>query len=499
MRRLLAAVPFVLVISVLGLGQYNFLTVKISEVSWGEPDAVEITNFSNNNYSINGWTLSFRIQGQADIVSAPIYTIIPPKGSLYVRETSATPDPPLPLNQPTFIGFAQNLNLSNQAFCVVLKSEFGWPIDEVNVTDPAGSSSVTSFSGFLGHARRGTVATSLTAGSVERIWGIDSERGSDWTEEAVSSFGYENRNSGPRGTDPVALEDIWINEVAVGSETYIELYRSGTPVDVADWFLLVSNVHDGSITSHGFPFTPTPLGGTTPYFVLGTSASPPAELPGGISYFQIGDPGLGAADFTIGVYDTLGRCRELLRATGRGTELVHNEPRLPGHSSLFLGAARRAPGASDVLGRIGLARNGASFAAFGTRTMGLANGAPAGFVGHGDPLDVRLNDGPLHNWGLHFIAQGPTTWQGYTYSIAPSFAHSNGLGPILGLGADALPNFLAFYGVPPITGVFDATGSARFDFDAYTFGFGVDMDIITIVQMPSGALVARSLCLAFDT
>lgn len=481
--------------------QPNFNKVMVSEVSWGEPDCVELTNHSHVTVVAINWTVRVRIQGAGDFVSDPFVAILAPGRQLVVFETSPAPPPPLPSDVLTTIGFTVDLPLGAGAFCVALYNEFGFPVDEVNVTNGTGAPGVAPFGGFLGHAVRSASGSTLSSGCVERIWGLDSDRGSDWTEQAAPSLGLENRNSGARGTDPAPLADIKLNEISAGASSFIELQRSGPAIDLDGWFLVFSEAQDAP-RSFKYPFGPgSMIGGASPFAVIGDTPNPPAECPPATLYANVGifgPLGLSASEFSVGLYDASGRCIDLVRATATDSELVHNEPRLPAARDRFTGAVRRSSLGAGVVGRTGSGQSGMDWHALATRTMGAANGASVGPAGHADPVDLRLNDGPLQSGAVAFILDGPDSWQGNLYAIAPSLFHSSGTGPLLGLGSDALSNFLLLLGLPPFTGALDAAGSARFDFGAFTLPFGTDIDLIAVVFTPAGAFVGRTLCLAYD-
>jgi hypothetical protein len=132
--------------------------------------------------------------------------------------------------------------------------------------------------------------------------------------------------------------------------------------------------------------------------------------------------------------------------------------------------------------------------------MGSANllTTQAGPAGHGDSFDVRLNE-MAAGQGFQVIMNAGPAASSQTYNFFVSIGHSLGQGPFFGLGADALANFPLFYNVPPFSGLLDATGSARFEFNPGTFVPGIEADFIFLRQLPGGALAARTLVIAFDT
>ena len=53
------------------------------------------------------------------------------------------------------------------------------------------------FRGDRGEVTRDGTQSTASTGCLERIWGLDSDGGLDWTDQPETSAGYENRGSGP--------------------------------------------------------------------------------------------------------------------------------------------------------------------------------------------------------------------------------------------------------------------------------------------------------------
>jgi hypothetical protein len=221
---------------------------------------------------------------------------------------------------------------------------------------------------------------------------------------------------------------------------------------------------------------------------------------------------VGSNEFTCALYDNLGRLVDLVRATGDDDTVVHNQPRLPSAWDDFTGAAVRADGAGDnVIGRLMVPSpvfpgvivavdtdTGADWRPLFTRSMGSENTAWVGNAGLGDILDVRLHD-TAAGQGLTLIQNAGPARAGHAYSFFFSLGHLQGQGAFFGLGPDAISNWLLVLASPPFSGLLDARGSARFDIPSGSFGTGLDLDCIFILQDLSGQLAARTAIIEFDT
>lgn len=87
---------------------------------------------------------------------------------------------------------------------------------------------------------------------------------------------------------------------------------------------------------------------------------------------------------------------------------------------------------------------------------------------------------------------------GADWSFAMSAGHQNGLGSILGLGPDAIDNYLLLSSTPPWFGALDSRGSARLDAPGGTLPPGIDFDLLFVLRV-GGAVVALSPIIEFDS
>jgi hypothetical protein len=95
--------------------------------------------------------------------------------------------------------------------------------------------------------------------------------------------------------------------------------------------------------------------------------------------------------------------------------------------------------------------------------MGSDNGAAFGASLVTDLFDVRANDG--QGGGIAMILNAGSSMAGKKWSILISAqAPDYGRGPLMGLGWDALNNWVALYNDPFLSGTLDADGSGRFDY-----------------------------------
>lgn len=461
----------------------------------------EITNFTLNPFNMAGWRLRYR-DGSGTYDSTPFGQLtLPTGGRLIVQEpgTISGIDP----NIPVIVAFGP-IAASNSAFTVTLLDENDLEVDELRVATAAGFHPGWSFGGtFRGAAYRTAISGSAPAPSVERIWGLDTDSGADWTEQPAHSFGLENQGNGFRGIDPVVVRRLLISEVDDFPD-YVEIYNADTvPVDLKGVFILCS-AGQGSTIVTVRPFPNSSVLAPGAYAVIGESQALPPEMPLGTLFVQAGiNIPFTTPCYEIGLYDALGRVLDVMRTTGHDDVQVHNHPRVPSAWDDFTGAAGRTDGLGQ--GDASVARlspgvdsnRGSDWRGSYTRTMGLPNGNFSALPGLGDVYDVRLNEGVGD--GLEVVLNAGGSAAGMTYSFAFSVGHANGIGPFLGLGFDALFNFLNFYGVPPWTGTLDALGGARFGLPSGSLPPGVDLDCVFLLQDPSGLLVARTYVLSFDT
>jgi hypothetical protein len=353
---------------------------------------------------------------------------------------------------------------------------------------------------------RGAISQTGTDDGVERIWGLDSDGGTDRTEQVDRSFGLENRSSGPRGTDTVPVADVRINEVD-DSPDYIEpVNRNGAVVDLRNWFLLCSS-NQGSAHVKLTPFPAATVVANGAYIVIGNDAAVPAELPAGVAYANLLAVGGGnipwiSEEFDCALYDNLGRLVDLMRTTGHDDGLVHNHPRAPSHWADFAGATgRNNNGGADAVGRRSSGADtdrGGDWYPYFTRTMGLANSGASGLGGPSGLLDVRLDETGRGD-GMAIVINAGAAASGGRYSFLFSLGHIQGNGRFFGLGDDALINWLMVLVTPPLSGFLDAQGSARVDLPPLSLPPGLQADCIFVLEQPPGWLAALTPIVEYDT
>jgi hypothetical protein len=475
----------------------EFDRLMISEVSAAHPVGIEITNHAPGPGGplIQGWSVKW-MTATTTILSDPI-NIFLGAGEIFVVMGNPGVEP-LPPGTQVLNLFPGGLPAPTGDFTVALLNEYGDILDEVQVDSPT-----IGTPPFAGGRFRGGVAppTSGALPSLERVWGLDSDSGRDWTARSVRTFGRENTNDGTRGTDPLAIPVVRINEIDDNPD-YVELFApAGTAADVSNWFLLVSPSPGTAQTKLLLPAgTTVPSNG---YLVLGGAATPPAEIPGTITYLVLPGLSFGSQAWSCALYDTFGRVVDLVRATSSTGDNVHNFPRAPSHHSDFFGAAGRDIGGDSAVGRSsssGDTNTGANLFPIFTRTMGAANSSTTqgGTGGWGATIDVRVN-ATWSGTGFQAIINAPSQ-SGATWNFLVSTVHSNGLGILLGLGSDALVNFPMFYNVPPFSGTLGFNGSGRIDFPSGTLPLGaINADFVFLLQNASGAILTRTLVLEFDT
>jgi len=263
--------------------QNPFNKVAISEVSSGDPDGVEIANFGTTTVDITGWIVRWWDPGTGNVASSPLNTTIAPNERIIITESNNYPEAP---GGTKIYATLPGIGAVGAAFTVALEDAGGTVVDEVRVTSTAGAHPGNTFGGtFRGLATRSTLNVGSGAVSQERIWGLDSDAGADWTEQPNRSFGLINRNSGPRGSDN-PIPDIRINEID-NSPDYIELYNaSGSLVDLQGWFFLC-DASNGGNPSVVRPFPGSFVIAAGGYVVIGDGATTPAELPGGTPYVNL--------------------------------------------------------------------------------------------------------------------------------------------------------------------------------------------------------------------
>lgn len=469
----------------------------ITEVSWGAPDGVEITNFDTSPADLTGFRVRWR--DGTEFTSSALAVTLAPGESLVVKESTGTFSE-TPATAQVVNGWP-SLPTSGGDITVALITNNGAVVDEVRISDTAGNHTEAAVGGlFRGLAMRGAIS-SVSAGCVERIWGLDSNSGGDWTEQPQTSMGLENRSSGPRGTDPLPVPQLVINEID-DTPDFIEFQnRNGQSVDIRNFLVRASprqNVAHTLIRPWSTS-TVIPAGG---FFVIGDTNAP-NELPAGVPYVS----GIGLFnipysidEYDCALYDAFGRLVDLVRVPGNLGTVVHNHPRTPSDWADFVGAANRSSAGEGSIGRIASGTDtnaGSDWRPLQTRSMGSPNPIPAwGLVsGHDHALDVRLN-GTHAGGGVTIIINAGPAKAGHRWSFTLSAGHLGGTGPILGLGADAIANY-AILNAPPWAGFLDAQGSARVDIPPGTFP-GTMVDTLFLLQTPAGDLEFFTKVLEFD-
>lgn len=501
----LLPIAFVLVPMMgVALAQPNFEKLMITEVSWGQPEGLEITNFASTTQALTGLVVVWN--DGSSVTSSSLSGSLLPGRSVIVTEPAPGVLAEAPAGTLVFANLP-SLSTSTQAFNVALRNAGGSVLDEVRISSTSGVNSLPGLGGtFRGLAMRGALALSV---SVERTWGLDSDGGIDWSEETVRSFGLENRSSGPRGTDPTPVPQIYLTEIDDAPD-FIEIYNAGSaPVGLNNWLILCTSGQGG------LPTRITPFTGLAPqiasgsYHVFGDTATAPAELPVSVGYTNVAASGpgfpFGTSEFSLALYDHLGRVVDCIRTTGSGTTVVHNAPRAPTASLDFLGAVERQGnlGGGSIGRRIGAfgyftSNQGSSWQPCFTRTMGSVNSDFTGVPGLGSILDVRFHESPLGD-DLRMILNAGASSAGRFYSFFLSAGHQNSAGPFFGLGLDALLNWQIVLASPPFSGNLDNRGSARVDLAPSTLPPNLDLDLMFILQEPTGSLVSRTAILEFDT
>jgi hypothetical protein len=475
----------------------------LTEVTWGDPDGVEITNFDTVAADLTGWRVLWN--DGTERVSTPLALALGPGASMVVQEANASGGSPfseIPATGVDVVNGWTSLPTTSQAITVSLVDANGLVVDEVRVADAQGNHGVTGPGGlFRGLALRRPGNPNF--GAVERIWGLDSNSGGDWTSQAQTSMGLESRSSGSRGSDPIPVQAVLINEIDDDPD-FIEFRNlDGADVELRNWKVAMSANQNLPHVS----MRPWPASSIVPnwgFRVIGDSANPPAELPQYVPYLQtsslVNIP-FYTEEYSCALYDAYGRLVDLVRTTGHNDQVAHNHPRAPGDWAAFMGAAGRDGSGEGSIGRHIFSDDnnlGSDFRSLATRSMGMQNlvNTYGPTVGADDAWDVRLN-GTGPGGGLTVIINAGPQYAGYRFRFTLSPGHLQGTGPFFGLGADAAQN-LAILNQAPWAGLLDAEGSARIDLPPLSIP-GFQSDTLWLLQAPNGALTFTSRLLEFDS
>jgi hypothetical protein len=223
--------------------------LMITEVCNNPNPAVEITNFSGSSIDLSDYTVVVK-SSNTTWSGALGATTLAAKGVAVVSRVGAADFPETPPVSPKLKVLPAGVSLSNGFSVVVaLVDRTGVVVDEVRIENDLGGYS----QGSLGGLFRGLAPRSATTVSLERIWGLDSNSGGDWTRQVQTSMGLENRSSGARGSDPIATQDFVINEVDDAPD-YIEFHvRSGGffgIIDGTNYELEIVNIINGVASNH---------------------------------------------------------------------------------------------------------------------------------------------------------------------------------------------------------------------------------------------------------
>ena len=113
-------------------------------------------------------------------------------------------------------------------------------------------------------------------------------------------------------------------------------------------------------------------------------------------------------------------------------------------------------------------------------------------------LDVRVNRRP--GVSLALLLDAAPERAGHAWSFAVSAGHHFGQGPVLGLGADAIANWITLSSTAPFHGVLDARGDARLDLDGALLPPGLALDFVFVLMDPAnGAIATWTPVLSYDS
>lgn len=491
--------------------------VMITEVNTENPASVEITNFGSSPANLTGFTIVWRgNQGLPNTVVGTLPSLtLQPGGIAVVKEPSGSL-PEVPPGTPV-IAALPSISYSTGPLAIGLRAPNGLVVDEFRSAGLNGSGPAQGAGGlFRGFARNFQPSGPFVAISVshQRIWGLDTNGGEDWTSNAQRSMGLENANSGWIGYDPAPKQKVVINEVS-HNPPYVELRRISSTLlplanlDLEGWTLHASGLQGQAhtrlrLSAGSFPM---PAGG---YLVLGSGPAAPPEMPGSAVYVDLAAINGGlvlpltTGEYSLALHDQYGRPVDVVRATGHDDTVAHNHPRSLARWTAFQGAAQR-----EVAGTASIGRNATStdtdtssdWYRYDTRTMGTPNTAGAGltaFPSGERGLDVRLNATGLGQ-GMTAILNAGMARAGYSWTLAFDVGHYEGQGPIFGLGPNAINNLILASTTPPFFGTLDNWGSARFDFPAGSVPTGIMIDTIFLLLNPQGILIHYTPILEYDS
>ncbi len=488
--------------------------VLITEISTGVPAGVEITNFGTGSATLTEWTLVWsNTGGFSDPATVPLPTITLQPGEIVIVKEPGGTIAELPPATQVYSVLPSLSPFVGAAVVVALRNRAGITVDEVRMagvsnTEP-GISLGGRFRGFAQNFQPGGFATNIGA---QRIWGLDSNGGGDWTSAQPRTFGLENTSSGHLGFDPVPVSSIVINEIDDAPD-YVEFRNRGPAgaagaVNVEAWSILASGAQGNALGRwRPWPGSYVVPGGA--YFVFGAGPLPaPPELPFGALYATAAasvPPGASWStdEYTLALVDHLGRPVDVLRVTGHDDDVVHNHPRIPSSVRAFTGGANRGAVASGVIGRnltSSDTNTESDWRPMTTRTLGAPNGTgPLTWVPDATPgMDVRVNATGLGG-GLAIIVNAGGERAGFLWSFLWDVGHFDGQGPVFGLGPNAIANWSWSIANPPFSGPLDSRGAARVDVASGTLPPGIDVDAIFVLTDAVGNLVTYTPIIEFDT
>lgn len=471
--------------------------ILINEIKFGGGDAVELINTGLLNQNLSGmsirWAREDGIEKTATLglvnLASGRRAVITATGTQYSESLPGT----------LYQGSLNGLNTWTQSFVVILSDARGLQIDAVRVSDINGAYDTPT----QGELFRGVAVRGPADFAVERIERLDSNSGADWTAQTSSSMGLLNRNSGPRGTDPLALPTVLISEVDHAPDLVELRNKSGSTRSLEGWYFLSSSTSNGAILRIQ-PFLAGASIVGNGYHVVG-EGSAPAELPGSVPYTQLAGGTIGfpftGSEFAIALYDSHGRLSDMVRAQRDGDAIVHHTIMLPAHWTDFVGAASRSSAGDSVIARVTTnfdTNSGTDWRGSSVRTMGSLNGvALTPDLGHAEPLDARF--ALTHTSQVMVVVNAGPAFASMGHGYLLSGGHLNNEGPFFGMGSDALDNLLNFGTTPPHMGLLDFRGSTRLDLPIFVPpGIAFDLKFFTF-DPANGMVLAQTLVMEIDT